>query len=70
MYDLGYPVALNAVHGPTEGTISSKDATVRVERHAEGFTRVRIRIGTFETADHHRRADLVFAGISSRLGAP
>jgi len=51
----------------TEGTIEYDDVVVRVERHPEGFTRVRVRVGTFYTGDHERRAELVIQEISSTL---
>jgi hypothetical protein len=40
---------------------------VKVERHAEGFTRVRVRIGTFYTKDHERRSKLILSSIRRKL---
>ena len=51
----------------TEGTIEYRDLRVVVERHPEGFTRVRVRVGTFYTADHARRAELVALEIEGAL---
>lgn len=51
----------------TEGTIEFEDLRVLVERHPEGFTRVRVRVGTFYTADHRRRAELVRQEIDAAL---
>lgn len=55
--------------GSTEGTIEFDDVCVRVERHAEGFTRVRVRVGTFHTADHRRRAELLVQQVRDRMHA-
>ena len=62
----GYPLPHDPLHGPNEGQIEAGDAKVVVERHAEDFTRVRVRIGTFESEDHRRRAALVLDGVASR----
>jgi len=51
----------------TEGRIEYRDVRVRVERHPEGFTRVRVRVGTFHTADHRRRALLISQEIEAAL---
>lgn len=51
----------------TEGLIEFRDLRVRVERHPEGFTRVRVRVGTFHTADHRRRAELVLQEIERAM---
>lgn len=63
----GYPVSGDPQHGPTEGKIEAGDARVAVERHAGDFTRVRVRIGTFETEDHKRKARLLLEGIRSKV---
>lgn len=51
----------------TEGRIEYRDLRVRVERHPEGFTRVRVRVGTFHTADHRRRAQLISQEIEAAM---
>lgn len=53
--------------GATEGRIEHEDLTVVVERHPEGFTRVRVRVGAFHTRDHERRANLVLREISASI---
>ena len=53
--------------GPTEGRIEQDDLVVVVERHADGFTRVRVRAGTFHTGDHIRRAQLVLLEIQKSI---
>ena len=51
----------------TEGRFESKDLKVRVERHPGGVTRVRVRIGTFRTDDHKRKAKLLLEDVGKRL---
>ena len=53
--------------GPTEGRIVHQDLVVVVERHPEGFTRVRVRCGTFYSSDHQRRAQLVLQEIEGSI---
>ncbi len=67
MRDLGYPVDLGTPHGATEGRVESGDAEVVVEQHPGPFTRVRVRVGTFDTEDHRRRASLILEAIAQRL---
>jgi len=66
LHRLGIEPAL-ATLGPTEGEIRHEDLALRVERHPEGFTRVRVRVGSFQSADHERRAQLVLAEIENAL---
>jgi hypothetical protein len=51
----------------TEGNLTAGDVRLRVERHPEGFTRVRVRVGTFYSADHERRAQLVLQEIAAAV---
>lgn len=37
---------------------------VRVERHVEGTTRLRVRVGTFESAEHRREALLIVEEVA------
>ena len=53
--------------GPTEGRIEHEDLVVLVERHPEGFTRIRVRVGAFRTCDHMRRAQIVLQEIGASL---
>jgi len=48
----------------TEGLIRGDRLLVRVERHPEGYTRVRVRVGTFHTTDHLRRAEILLQEIA------
>lgn len=64
---LGYSVPENAGHTPTEGEIDIEDTNVRVERYPGDLTRVRVRIGTFDTESHRRRAQLLLEEIDLQL---
>lgn len=64
---LGYPVKGGMEPTGTEEKIEVSNVTVRVERHTEGFTRVRVRVGTFETDEHQRRARLILEEIQRCL---
>jgi hypothetical protein len=68
MQEQGYVVNLEQKPSTIDGTIESGETKVRVERQEGGFTRVRVRIGTFDTDDHRRRAGLLLEGIRKRLG--
>jgi len=65
----GVEVSTDLEHAATEGVIDleTQDLWVKVESHAEGFTRVRVRIGTFATQEHHRRSELLLDSIAKRL---
>jgi hypothetical protein len=52
---------------PTESSIESGDLLLAAERHPDGVTRVRVRIGTFHSRDHERRAELVLQEIGTVL---
>lgn len=54
--------------GVTEGELSSDGWKLHVERRTGDVTRVRVRIGTFDTDDHERRARLLMEGIGEKLG--
>ncbi len=65
--DLGYVVDGDPQPGKTEGDLETGDVRLVVERHADDFTRVRVRVGTFETDDHKRRAKLLLEGIRAKV---
>lgn len=64
----GHAISTTAGHGATSGELEIGDVKVWVAAHATGVTRVSIRVGTFDTDEHRRRANLIMAGIASRLG--
>lgn len=63
---LGYPEP-SVTREATEGRLDLEGLALRVDRHPEGFTRVRVRVGTFHTRDHERRAELVLEEIARTL---
>jgi hypothetical protein len=69
MREQGYPVAEGVPHGPGAGRVEINDAVVVVERTGDASSRVRVRLGTFDTAGHRRRAALLLDAVGRRLGA-
>jgi hypothetical protein len=67
MREQGYPVAEGVPHGPNEGRLEINDAKVVVERTGPTSSRVRARIGTFETDGHRQRATSILDAVSRRL---
>jgi hypothetical protein len=67
MRKMGYEVSNQLSHGPTEGLIEIRDAWVKVEKLPGDLTRVRVRFGTFETTNSHRKAELLLTGVTDRL---
>lgn len=63
----GYAPLPGQQPGPTGGEIRAGDAYAKVERHPGGFTRVRARVGNFDTADNRRLAGLILEGIKRRV---
>lgn len=51
----------------TEGLITAEGVRIRVERHPQGFTRVRVRVGTFYSTDHQRRAQVLLQEIATAI---
>ena len=68
---LGYevPADIDRLHEEptTEAAIGGKHYRVRIERLVGKRTRVRVRIGTFDSKDNRRRADLVVEELTERL---
>ncbi|MFT5283990.1 MAG: hypothetical protein ACI8TQ_000141 [Planctomycetota bacterium] len=54
--------------GPVEGIATSGDTRVTVERVPGGTSRVKIRIGTFESEKNERLGRLLMLDIARRLG--
>lgn len=69
LQDMDYTVDGNYPHEATYGEIDldERDTNVKVEIHPEGFTRVRVRVGTFETKDNIRKAELILSAIEKRM---
>jgi len=53
--------------GTTEGRLANEEMQLVVERHPEGFTRVRARFHTFHSADNERRALIVLQEIQTSV---
>lgn len=64
----GYPVPDDIERGATESKIEVSDVVARVEKHPGAFTRVRVRVGTFRTDDHKRKAKLILEQVARTLG--
>ena len=67
--DQGHEMAGDYPHGPDEGVIQLQEEGlwVKVERTDQEFTRVRVRIGTFDTPEHHERATDLLVAIDEEL---
>lgn len=55
---------------PTDNEVRAGEAWVRVERHAEGYIRIRVRVGTFASQENLRLSKLLLGDIARRLGEP
>lgn len=70
MNELNFPVDATQKEpgdGSTEVTLTGGDAKVVLERHPGEVTRIRARVGTFDTEDNRRRAGLLLEKIRERL---
>jgi len=65
--ELAFPVDDTQQPGATEGTLYAGEAKVVVERQPGNLTRVRVRVGTFDTDDNKRRAGLILEATKKRL---
>ena len=48
--------------------LDGPDLKIRAEVRIDGITRIKIRIGTFETDEHERQAELMLEEIAQKLG--
>lgn len=65
--ELEYEVPEEPVHELDSGTLKLTDLWVRVARHPGNTTRVTVRVGTFHTQEHARRAGLILEKIEGEL---
>lgn len=65
--DLKYELPKDAKPTDEPGYLMIDDVRIHVEERAEGRTRVSIRVGTFHTEDHRRRAGEILDRIGARL---
>lgn len=64
---LEYEVPKDAPHESDSGELALADLRLRVERHPGNKTRVSVRVGTFHTEEHRRRAGLILEKIEAEL---
>lgn len=64
----GYAVTDLSAPATTEASFEVQDVRVKVERLPGDATRVHVRVGTFSTDEHRRRAALVLEGVGKRVG--
>ena len=67
MRDLNFPVDDTQEPSVTECKLTGGEATVILERHPGEVTKIRARVGTFDTQDNKRRSGLLLEKIRSYL---
>jgi hypothetical protein len=67
MRELGFPVDETQQPGTTECTLTGGEAKVILERHPGEVTKIRVRVGTFDTDDNKRRSGLLLEKIRAHL---
>jgi len=65
--ELKYEVPKDVSHEADSGELTIGDMKMRVARHPGNRTRVSVRIGTFDTREHRRRAGLILEKIEDEL---
>ena len=66
--ELGYPQERLETVGATERTLEVEGVWIRVDKQVGDHSRLRVRVGTFASADNARRARLVTEAIHHQLG--
>jgi len=64
---MNYAVPKEPEHLADSGELTLDDVKVSVTRQPGNLTRVSIRVGTFDTEGHRRRAGLIFEKIQEQL---
>lgn len=67
MRELNFPVDDTQQPGATECTLTGGEAKVILERHPGEVTKIRVRVGTFDTEDNKRRSGLLLEKIRAHL---
>lgn len=67
MLELGFAVDGTQQPGITEGKLHAGEAHVLLERHAGEVTKIRVRVGSFDTEDNRRRAGLLLEAIRAKI---
>lgn len=69
LQERGLPVDPAAPVGPSGGTLDVGDVHLEVFARGTDRTRVRVRVGTFDTNTNREEARLILDGVAERLGA-
>ena len=69
MRNLGYQVPDRPAPTDSEGVIEAEGVKVTVQRQPNEITRVRARVGTFDTDENERRAKLILEEVRKLLPA-
>ena len=64
---LKYAVPEAPEHSTDLGDVVIDDVVIRVARHPGNMTRVSVRVGTFDSEEHRRRAGLILEKIEAEL---
>lgn len=64
---LNYEVPAEVAHEEDSGALVIGDLKVRVAAHPGNKSRVTVRVGTFHTAEHRRKAGLILERIQKEL---
>jgi len=64
---LKYTLPAEPEHAADSGEIKLDDLRIHVARHPGNMTRVSVRVGTFDTEEHRRRAGLILEKIADEL---
>jgi len=67
LHGLKYTVPKDVQHEADSGDLHVDEVRVHVARHPGNKTRVTVRVGTFDTEEHRRRAGLILEKIEEEL---
>ena len=67
LHSLQYAIPKDPAHAGDSGEITLNDLHVHVAYHPDNKTRVSVRVGTFDTEEHRRRAGLILEKIQDEL---
>ncbi len=64
---LDYPAERTLTSAANDSTVEVDELWLKMERHPKGVVRIRIRVGTFVSSGHKRRAVVLFDMIEQEL---
>ena len=67
LQELKYTLPAEREHAADSGVLTLDDLKVHVARHPGDMTRVSVRVGTFDSEEHRRRAGLILEKIAGEL---